>query len=73
MFMVTGKPFDKYLLNLYDQILMQILTDAALLKRQKLEIEDLRKKLQVMIALCCLQRMIIYRLTKLKLYLGISI
>lgn len=27
----------------------QILTDAALLKRQKLEIEELRKKLQVII------------------------
>lgn len=29
--------------------ILQILTDAALLKRQQLEIEELRKKLQVII------------------------
>ena len=31
----------------------QILTDAALLKRQKLEIEELRKKLQVRLVCLC--------------------
>jgi len=30
--------------------ILQILTDAALLKRQQLEIEELRKKLQVIIS-----------------------
>lgn len=30
-------------------VIFQILTDAALLKRQKLEIEELRLKLQVII------------------------
>lgn len=35
--------------NFFYNILLQILTDAALLKRQKLEIEELRNKLQVIV------------------------
>jgi hypothetical protein len=34
---------------LFAKLVLQILTDAALLKRQQLEIEELRKKLEVIV------------------------
>lgn len=39
-----------YLATVLTIEILQILTDAALLKRQQLEIEELRKKLQVIIS-----------------------
>lgn len=50
-----GLGFQFFYFNLKTQLklimvkILQILTDAALLKRQKLEIEELRSKLQVII------------------------
>lgn len=39
-----------YLATVLTIEILQILTDAALLKRQQLEIEELRKKLEVIIS-----------------------